>query len=124
MACEKPLRGARILIAEDNALIALDLQSLLEDAGAEVVGLAGTVAQALALAGSATPTCAVLDVILHGELVFPVARMLRERGVPMIFYTGSSYMQGLGRDWPDAPIIMKPAALALLIQTIGSACAL
>ncbi len=117
---QQPLKSARILLAEDNAIQAFDLKALLEDAGAKVVGPAAAVAEVFALAASAPLTCAVLDVILHRELVYPAARMLRERGVPLIFYTGSCDAYRRGRDWPDAHIIMKPASSELLIQAISS----
>ncbi len=121
LAQQQPLKGAHILLAEDNAIQAFDLKGLLEDAGAEVVGPARTVAEVLALAGSPSLTCAVLDVMLRREPVFAAARMLKERGVPIVFYTGSSDVHTLGWGWPDAHIIMKPASSELLIQAIGSA---
>jgi len=122
MANERPLRGARILLAEDNAVQAFDLKALLEGAGAEIVGPARTVAEVLALAASASLTCAVLDVILRREQVFPAVQMLRQRGAAIIFYTGSSDAHSLGREWPAAHIIMKPASAELLIEAVRSAC--
>src|SRR5271165_1970633 len=75
---DQPLQGTRILIAEDDPLLALDTKCLLEDAGADVVGPAGTLADTLALARSASLSCAVLDINLRREFVFPAAEVLKE----------------------------------------------
>lgn len=83
------LRDRRILIVEDEYLIAEYLQSELEDAGAVVAGMAANIEDALRLLDS-NPTldAAILDVNLGGEMVFPLADQLLERGVPFIFTTG------------------------------------
>jgi len=113
-----PLSGAKILIAEDNAIQAYDLSCLLKAAGAEVVGPLRTVTEALAVARSASLTCAVLDVVLRGEEVFPVAQALRERGIGVIYVTGSSDLPRLRRDWPETQVISKPASAGLLLQAL------
>jgi DNA-binding response OmpR family regulator len=77
------MRGT-ILIVEDEVLIALQLQEILEAHGWHVIGPAARVAEALALLERALPTVALLDVNLAGELVTPVAEVLKERGVPFI----------------------------------------
>ena len=73
------LLGSRVLVAEDDVILALDMERSLRDAGAEIFGPAKTEADATALARTAPLTCAVLDVNLGCELVFPVAHVLRER---------------------------------------------
>jgi CheY-like chemotaxis protein len=118
MPQEGPLSGLRILIAEDNAIQAYDLSCLLRSAGAEVIGPVKTVADALALAQSAFLTCAVLEVILRGETIFAAARALKERGISIIWVTGSSDLEVLKRDWPEAQIISKPASTEFLLQSI------
>ena len=83
------VRGRRVLVVEDEYMLAQDLRQELEGMGAEVLGPVPSVAGALALlAGTAVPDAAILDVNLGGEMVFPVAEALRERGVPFIFTTG------------------------------------
>lgn len=83
------LRNRLILVVEDEYVVAQDIQSELEAAGAEVLGPAPTVTDALTLlAGSAALDAAILDVNLKGELVFPVAAALRKRDVPFVFVTG------------------------------------
>jgi CheY-like chemotaxis protein len=83
------LKGRRILVAEDDYHIADDLVAALEVAGAEVVGPASGVAEALALARSAAGLDgAVLDVNLRGEMIWPVVEALASRGVPVVLATG------------------------------------
>ena len=119
---DQALRGARILIAEDDELLALDMMDLLENAGTEILGPAATLARTLILARSASLACAVLDVNLDQELVFPAALVLRKRGVRIIFYTGSGQFERLRRDWPDACVLAKPAPHNLLMQSVRQAC--
>ncbi len=119
---ELPLKGARILIAEDDAILALDLMTELQAAGAEVLGPARTLAQVLALAAAQALTCAVLDVNLRSETSFPAARLLQERRIGIVFYTGYDGLDALRRDWPDAQVLSKPASPELLLQTVRAAC--
>ncbi len=95
-----PLRGARILVVEDDAILALDMAELLARAGAEIIGPALTLADALALAETANLTSAVLDVKLRDDLVFPAAQALKERGITIIFYTSHGDVQVWGGTGP------------------------
>ncbi len=124
MICNQPrlLQQARILVAEDNAILAYEMQTLLRDAGAVILGPARTLADTLAFARSAVLSCAVLDVNLRGEAVFPAARVLRERGVSIVFHTGCYTPEGLGQEWQDAQVLIKPAPLDLQMRTICAAC--
>ncbi len=122
MPKDQPLQGTRILIAEDDAIQGFDLKMLFEANGAQVVGPARTLMSALALANAAEPTCAVLDIVLGRELVFPVAQVLKERGVGIVFLTGDSGLRGFRRDWPDAQVLAKPAPSDVLMRSIQTAC--
>ena len=83
------LRDRRLLVVEDDYAIASDLEEALEAHGAQVIGPAGTVADALELiAAQGEIHGAVLDIDLHGERAYPVADALRARGVPFVFATG------------------------------------
>ena len=84
------LQGRRVLLVEDEFLIASDLVRLLRQQGAEVLGPASSVRAALDLLQTAVqgPDGAVLDVNLRGEMAFPVADALHARGVPFVFATG------------------------------------
>jgi len=82
------LNGKRILVVEDEAIIAAFVEDILEELGATVVGPAFSVAQALRLAESATLDAALLDVNVRGESIVPVRDILRGRSVPVVFATG------------------------------------
>lgn len=85
----KGLRGSRILIVEDEYLLADELSSELANAGAVVLGPVGALSDAVtAVTSEATIDAAILDTNLRGELVFPVADLLESRKVPFLFTTG------------------------------------
>jgi CheY-like chemotaxis protein len=84
-----PLTGHKVLIVEDEYLIADDLAALLRDAGAEVIGPAASLPIAMRIIQHADAIdAAVLDINLRGIEVFPLARELQRRGVPILFMTG------------------------------------
>lgn len=122
MPQDRPLQGRRILIAEDSAIQALDLKTLLEQAGAEVFGPAKTVAEVFALANPAAFDCAVLDVILRKERVLPAAQALKERGVAIVFCTGSADLGDLSAEWPNAGVLSKPVSSERLLEAVRAAC--
>ncbi len=80
--------SARVLIVEDESLVAMLVEDCLVDMGYEVVGPAGTVDAALGLVEQTTFDVAVLDVNLAGTQSFPVAEALEARGIPYLFLTG------------------------------------
>lgn len=97
----------RVLVVEDEYFIADDLAQALAAEGLEVIGPVGDPREALALASRERIDHAVLDINLHGELVFDLARTLRGRGVRCVFatgYAGSVVPAGLA----DVPRWEKP----------------
>jgi ActR/RegA family two-component response regulator len=81
--------GRRVLVVEDEYFIATDLVQALEDRGAQVLGPAASVADALKLMENAGPIDgAVIDINLHGEWAFPIAQALTNRHVRFVFATG------------------------------------
>jgi DNA-binding response OmpR family regulator len=105
------LHGKRVLVVEDEALISMLLEDGLLEAGAEVVGPACSVKQALDLIDQAVAdgglSAAVLDIDLEGEVVSPVADHLAALSVPFVFATG--YSEGYIRSpHATAPIVAKP----------------
>ena len=115
------LQGRRLLVVEDEYILAMDLAHSLEDQGAEVIGPAGAVAPALALlASSEKLDAAVLDINLGGTLVYPVVDALRERGVPCVFVTG--YSRWVGPEaYANIPRLEKPVELRALARALSAA---
>ena len=103
----EPLAGRRILIVEDEAMIALLIQDVLANLASEVVGPAARIDTALALAVAEPIDLAVLDLNLAGELVYPVAEALAGRGIPFVFITGDGQI-GIAERWRDRPSLPKP----------------
>ncbi len=122
ITCERPLEGMRILVAEDNAILAFDTVSSLRSAGAEVLGPVPTLKAALDLVQTETLTCAVLDVSLKDGFVFPAAQVLQGKAIGFFFYTSQDDLDSLQRDWPDTPILVKPAPASLLVRASMEAC--
>ena len=108
---------ARILIVEDNALVALDLSAALEKAGFEVAGPAATVAQAMAVIGGAGCDAAVLDINLRGETSEAAASELKRRGIPFMTLTGYARAQQPSL-FDDVPAFTKPVPMRLLIEEL------
>lgn len=102
------LAGRRILIVEDESLVAMLLETILEDMGCTPVGPISTVDDALAQVEGAEPLdAALLDVNVAGRQVFPVAQALKDRGVPFVFSTGYGE-GGLPDEWRGQATIQKP----------------
>lgn len=102
-----PSDEKRILLVEDEELVALELSTELTRLGWAIVGPAATLQEAEALL-SKDFDAAVLDVNLRGRLVYPLAQALVERHVPFLFCTGYEMADPEGR-FPNAPVIRKPA---------------
>src|SRR3954463_13150338 len=83
-----PLGRSNILIVEDQAIIALDLESAVEDANGQVIGPASTVREALKLLHANEVDAAILDANLPDGDVTPVAEELIDRGIPFVISTG------------------------------------
>ncbi len=101
------LAGRRVMVVEDEALVAMLVEDALLDAGAEVVGPAATVADALALMRLRMPEAAVLDLNLAGETSTPVADELAKHGIPFVVATGYG-ADGLPPGHTNAPVLAKP----------------
>jgi DNA-binding response OmpR family regulator len=101
----------RVLIVEDEMLVAMNIEDMLLDLGHEVAGIASRLAPGLALARDAEIDAAVLDVNLAGEPSFPIADLLEERGVPFIFATGYG-LQGIEERYRGRTVLQKPFRLA------------
>ncbi len=110
------LEGRVVLVVEDEYLVAVTLERVLRKLGATVLGPVATVDEALQLVDEAFDV-ALLDVNLGGEMVFPVADRLMERGRPIVFTTGYD-LASLPARFADVPFCRKPFDFAHLSQTV------
>jgi two-component sensor histidine kinase/CheY-like chemotaxis protein len=114
----KALRGERVLVVEDETLVALELRLALSDAGAEVLGPAASIAEAKRLIAASRPTAAILDVNLGGESIDPLADLLMAEGVPMLVVTGYDARKALPERLRHLPVLQKPIDPATLIDGV------
>ena len=114
------LKGLRVLVVEDEALVALQLEDMLSELGCRVVGPASRVGQGLDLLTTETVDAAVLDLNVAGELVYPVAKSLADQGHPFIFVTGYG-ASGVAADYRDRQILQKPILLGQLRKAMLAA---
>ena len=112
-------RPARILILEDEPLIALNLEDVLINAGFTIAGVAGKLDRALALIESGACDAAIIDSNLAGVSASPVAASLAGRGLPYIVMSGYSPDQMQG-EYPRASFLSKPCRPELLVETLNS----
>lgn len=111
----------RILVIEDEALVAMLVEDALVDAGFAVLGPARSVAQALEMLKADTPDAAVLDLNLGGENSLPVADVLAARGIPFLVATGYG-AAGLPAHLRHVPVLPKPYDPADLTVAVDRLC--
>ena len=100
--------GRRVLIVEDESLVAMLLETILEDMGCVAVGPAATVDEGLRMVSEEEVVdAALLDVNVAGKQVFPIAEALKARGVPFVFSTGYGE-GGLPDEWRGQATLQKP----------------
>ncbi|WP_246693383.1 MULTISPECIES: response regulator [unclassified Mesorhizobium] len=97
----------RVLILEDEPLVAMLLEDLLVEMGHEVIGSVAWIGKAMELAGQVDIDFAILDINLGGAKSFPVAEILRRRGIPFVFATGYG-SQGLEGEFENELTLQKP----------------
>ncbi len=115
------LAGRRVLIVEDESLVAMLLETILEDMGCVPVGPAATVEEGLQMASEDDAVdAALLDVNVAGKQVFPIAEALKARGVPFVFSTGYGE-GGLPDDWRGQPTLQKPFTEAAVRDALTKA---
>jgi DNA-binding response OmpR family regulator len=115
---ETTLDGRRVLLVEDEVLVAMLVETALEDENCVIVGPYGDLTAALAAAQCEALDLAVLDVNLAGEMVFPVAEVLARRGVPFLLLSGYGDV-ALPTDRRHWPICAKPFNLHELVATLS-----
>lgn len=116
----RPLDGLRLLVVEDEALVAILIEDALLDLGCVVVGPAGSVAQALALLDRETVDGAVLDVNLGAdERSYPIAEALRALGIPFIFVTGYGE-EDMDSRYAAVEVLQKPFDARTLERSVAA----
>jgi CheY-like chemotaxis protein len=118
MLAPRLLEGLKVLLVEDNLLLAEVTKILLEDSGCQVVGPAGWLERGLELARAEPLDGAILDINLHGDMSFPIAEVLSTRGVPFVFVTGYEDRSIVPLAYRLAPRLDKPVADERLMEVM------
>jgi DNA-binding response OmpR family regulator len=113
-----PLTGLRVLVVEDEYFLADDIVRALGEMGARIVGPYGDIDEASRVVeGDVTIDAAVMDINLRDEMVFPLARVLRSRKVPLVFTTG--YDQGsIDPEFRDVQLWGKPLDIKAMVREL------
>lgn len=114
------MKKLRVLVVEDEGLVAMLIEDMLTELGHTVAGVASRMSDAIDLVQNETLDWAVLDVNLEGQPSYPVADVLRERGVPFAFATGYG-TSGVDTKYRGTPLLAKPFMMADLEKLISAA---
>ena len=115
---DTPLRGARVLVVEDDALLLMELESILQDAGAEIVACCRNVTDGLTAVEQKPLAAAILDVRIGQGTIAPIARRLSNCGTPFLFYTGQVENDPALTEWSDHTVLTKPARPAAIVAAV------
>jgi DNA-binding response OmpR family regulator len=117
------LKGVSVLIVEDDFLIFLGVELILSEAGASVAAHCPTLAEARTFIAAQPPDghfVAVLDIRIGAETSLTLAREMRERAIPFLFYSGQGDWQSVKDQFPEAPLLSKPAHPETLVEVVRS----
>src|SRR5262245_12238029 len=106
-----------ILVVEDEALLAMDVEMVLRNAGFRVAGPAGTCARAMDILREDTPDLTILDFNLGTELALSIFNCLEERGIPFIILSGHSQRM-IPPQYQDRPFLQKPYQIPTLLRMV------
>ncbi|NVE93517.1 response regulator [Altererythrobacter lutimaris] len=113
----------RILVAEDEAIVACDLIDTVEEAGFIVEGPHRDISSAMLAFQKEKPDLAILDVKLDDGVVYPLAQKLAEEDIPIIFHTGNYSTDEVENRFPDAHSLAKPCPPAEVLEAVNAALA-
>ena len=113
------LMGRSVLLVEDEMMIAWDIEQTLTHAGLRVLGPAASVGRAMFLIDEERPDAAILDLKLRGELVTPVARKLRQMGVPYVLATALGHLREDEGEFVGVENLGKPMASERCVEALG-----
>ena len=111
-------QGSRILLVEDEIMVGIFMQELLRDIGFDVTQPQVRLEDAMALAQAENFDCAVLDMNLNGQIVYPLADLLQSKGVPFLFLTGYS-SDGIESRFENIQVLQKPVAQEALEDALA-----
>jgi CheY-like chemotaxis protein len=114
------VKGVRVLLVEDEAIIAMTAEDMLEELGCRVAATASTLSEASAAVEAGGFDIVLLDINLNGSESLPLAARLRETGRPFIFTTGYG-SAGCGTGYDDVPLVTKPYQMGDLAAAIEKA---
>jgi DNA-binding response OmpR family regulator len=117
----KLLSGKRVLIVEDDNILAMNLADELATEGATVIGPAGTVADAIDVIASSELDGAIVDINLGGKAAFPVADALADRRVPFVFATGYLIADYIPARHANVRRFEKPTAPGVICRALEQA---
>jgi CheY-like chemotaxis protein len=112
------LTGLRVLVVEDEGMVAAMIEDMLQDLGCIVAASVGQLEKAREIAAAADIDLALLDVNLRNELVFPVAEILAGRRIPFVFSTGYG-ASGLPAEFRNHTVLTKPFSQLQLQQAMA-----
>ena len=113
------LPGCRVLVVEDNPILAFDIDDALRDSGVDVVGPALDLDSGLALVEQDALDGAVLDIDIAGRPVWPIAHRLKDDGVPFVFVSADCG-KGLPEDFSGATCLSKPAETDTILTSVAA----
>jgi CheY-like chemotaxis protein len=115
-----PLAGRRVLVIEDEYFLADDIVQALTALGARIIGPYGDLGEATEVVDrDIAIDVAIMDINLRSEMVFPLARMLRARKVPLVFTTGYD-RSAIEPDFNDVRLWHKPLDLKAIARDLAS----
>lgn len=114
------LDGCRVLIVEDEVIVAFNMECEVQDAGGEIIGPAHTLAEAQALL-SEDFDVAILDINIGGHSVWPIAQALRDRGIPYVLASANcGDPHAIDPAFTDVPCFDKPVVMPRLIAAVAA----
>jgi len=111
----------RILVAEDEPIVAFDLCDTVQEAGYEVEGPHRDISSAMLAFQKQKPDLAILDVQLGDNVVYPLAQKLADENVPIIFHSGQFSRDDVHERFPEATTLVKPCPPSSILDTVATA---
>lgn len=112
--------NTKVLVLDDEALIAFDIADIVTDLGAKVIGPATSLDEGFALAKEDRPDVALLDIDVAGRPVWPLAGHLKDSGCRIVFVSANTNHSEIDEDFPEAGVVDKPASPSDIEQALGA----